>query len=368
MRAAGQRVVVQPIEALAIDAERPVGSVRSVRDGAHPALVQPRAHGVARLVVHDADDVPSLVLGGHDLALRGADPERIDGDPLGCGLLGLLQALALEILAVAEEHHRLLVSRLGRKSLGRHVDGAPDVGSPAGDDRRVERVHVLEERVMVQRHGALHERVSGERDETYPVARKLVHEILDRELHPSEACRLHVVRVHALGRVDHEEQIDPLTLHRLPVHPLLRARQRAEAHGDGERRDPHAQPPAERRRERRVGGTKAGARKQRQRPGAEALGTSEEREQERDTDRSDEEPHGVCESHGHSPRGRKHHGTRRKRVADRPISPISAKRPGIANHEKRSVFSEKLLRVRVVFSSRSISAYTWRSESVSVAR
>ena len=89
---------------------------------------------------------------------------------------------------------------------------------------------------MIQRHGTLHERIARKGDEPDSIGREPFDEIAHSELGPLEARRTHIVGVHALGGIDHQEKVGPVSIERLPLHPLLGTRQCDEAHGDARTR------------------------------------------------------------------------------------------------------------------------------------
>ncbi len=261
-----------------------------------------RPHRLAVLVAQDSDGGAAGIPCRNELARERAHPDGVDGDPRRRRPLGLGEPLALEILSVGEQHHHLLPPRLGRQRVRGDVDPSPDVGPAARDRGRVERIDGLEQRRMIERHGALQERVAGEGDEADAVSGEPVDEVVDRELGPLEPARLHVVRVHAPGRVDDQQEIGAGPLHRLPVHALLRTGERDEAHRDGGRDDDDAQPAAG------AGGRSRARAKPRsfqqgQRARGKNLAASHDRAEEGHGDESDEQPLRFSESHVHSPEG-----------------------------------------------------------------
>jgi hypothetical protein len=92
---------------------------------------------------------------------------------------------------------------------------------------------------VIERHGTLDEGIARERDEADAVSGKSFDQISDGKLGALETCGGNVIRVHTLGRIDHQQKVGPVPVQRLPLHSFLRARQGNEPHGDREahRRD-----------------------------------------------------------------------------------------------------------------------------------
>ncbi len=193
-----ERLGVEPIEPAPILAQGSIGPVGSLRDRAEARFVEARANGGAVLVAHEADRRALVVLRRNQLSGRRADSHRIDGDSRFGRTFGGVLALTLEVFAVGEKNHHLLIAGLRLQCGRRNVDGPAHIRTAAPDDRRVEGGERLEQCVVVERHRALDEGIARERDEADSVAREPLDEIADRELRALEACRGHVVRVHAL--------------------------------------------------------------------------------------------------------------------------------------------------------------------------
>ena len=210
------------------------------RNRAKPRLVEVRADGLAVFVVHDARHAAVPVTKRDELASRRSDAHGVHRDARSGRSLRFREPLALEILAVRDEHHRLLMTWLRRQCGGCYVDAMSDVSATTRDGARIEGVDRLEESRMVEGHGALDERVPGKRDDADAVPWKPLDEVADRQLRALESRRFHVVGIHAARRVDDEEQVGPLPLERLPMEALLRACERDEPGANGERDDDNA--------------------------------------------------------------------------------------------------------------------------------
>ena len=248
------------------------------------------------------------------------------------------------------------MARLRRQRLGRDVDSAPDVGPAARDDRGVEGVERLEERVVVERHRALDEGVAGERDEPDAVAREPVDEVANGELRALEARGLHVVGVHALGGVDDQQEVGPLPLERSPsASPSAAARApRSPSRPRGSTTATRSQRRKRETRERPRDGA-APPRAARARVTSAARARTRSTARRVTATRPDQEPVGFSESHGHSPgRSSKARGESASPTGRAPRARERGRAPRTRRTARRA--GVKPLIVRVVFSNRSMSA------------
>ena len=191
-----------------------------------------------------------------------------------------------------------MVSLPALERLQARVHRRAEVRAAARDDADLDRVQALAEGALVERQRALHERAAGERDESGAVALELRQQVLDGELCPPEAVRLHVRREHAPRRVERDDQVDALAVHLLPAES---------PHGPGECEDEGQDRAAEERRPERASspidvGRHHGEERRGDEGGERALAASrrpdEERRQQRHEQQRREARRVAPEDHG----------------------------------------------------------------------
>ena len=250
-------------------------------------------------------------------------------------LLRRLQRLALVVLAVGDQEHRLagLPARSPLQHAARLLQGSRDgralLRHVAGIDRAQEQLGGA----VIGGERALHERLAGEDHQPYAVAAQPIEERRHLQLGALQPRRLHVPSQHAGRGVQGHHQIDAAAPHDLGALPALRPgrrdREQRKAHPEQTasqdalrrsaagkdllaprlgHRGPRAPPPAPDEEGRRAPGGEA----QRREPEPDGIDDAELESQERGLERTGD--------------GREVHGAPEKRVARsaRPNSPSRA--------------------------------------------
>ena len=190
-----QLLLVDVRDALTARAQRTVDPAGDLGDPRERLLIQPRSDDLSARVLHEAGE-SALRSDREDLARGRADADGEHLDPVLRRLLGLFDALGLEVLAVRDEDEDLVVRALlhGPPRFG---DRRREVGPLGRNELGVHGVEAFPKRVLVVGERAGQIRLAGERHQADAVSVELLDEVEDRQLGSLETIGRDVLGEHA---------------------------------------------------------------------------------------------------------------------------------------------------------------------------
>ena len=167
---------------------------------------------------------------------RTADADGVNRHALVGRGLRCVGHVALQVLAIGQQHEDAVVVPVLVEQPPRLLDRAGDVGALAGNQLGIESVQGLAEGVVVQRQRAQREGAPGEGNQAHAVALQPGDEVEDPEPRALQPVGREILRQHAARGVHGEEDVDALALHLPPLVAPLRP-------GDGGESKQHRQQP-----------------------------------------------------------------------------------------------------------------------------
>ena len=204
--------------------------------------VEPRDDGVAALVALVAGGAALGVQLGHGLATLGADAHGEDDDARLLGPLHRLLDLARQVLAVRDQHHRLVAAVLVDEGLEPFREAGPERRAGRGHDAGLDGLQEQAERVGVERQRDERVGLALERHEREAVALEPGDELQERLACQEEPARRDVCGRHRAGGVEHQHDVLALALHLLAHDAPLRPRERQDHAGGAEEQQGEPQP------------------------------------------------------------------------------------------------------------------------------
>ncbi len=191
--------------------------------GVERRQVQARDDRLARGIALESCAAPLAVEIGHGLAGLRADSDGVDDDPRRLRLPHRLLDIALQILAVRDEHHDLVAPVLVDEQVEAPRQAHSERGARRGDDPGLHRVEEERERIGVQGQGNQRVGLTFEGHEAETVALEPGDQRGQRLAGQEEPVGRDVLRGHGAGAVEDEHHVHPFALDLLAHDPPLRA-------------------------------------------------------------------------------------------------------------------------------------------------